>query len=234
MKPDRLFSLLFGVALLITGAASLASRLILGAESWRIWPVSVLLAGAALLVPGFFAGSRRGLGGFFIPALPTLVTGGILLAASLSGRWSLWAQAWPLEILALALGFALAGAFMRLPGLALPASILAVNGAALLFCAISGAWNAWAVMWPLEFLAVGLGLMIMWTATRRQGIFIAALTLVALAGGGFFISALFVKVSLSSVRFLVPGLLLTTGAFLVGLSLLKREAPSEPKTPVSL
>lgn len=233
MKTDRLFSLLFGLALLLTGAASLTSRLLLGAESWRIWPMAVLLAGAALLVPGFFAFGRRGLGGFFIPALPTLMTGALLLAASLSGNWSLWAQAWPLEVLALALGFALAAVFMRVPGLAMPASIVGINGAALLFCTLSGAWKAWALLWPVEFLAVGLGLMVLWLTNRRRGVFVAALVLVSVAGAGFLVSALFVQSGLNSVRYLGPGLLLFTGALLVGLSLLRAQAPAQTEKHIS-
>ncbi|MFZ5880770.1 MAG: hypothetical protein ACOY0R_15495 [Chloroflexota bacterium] len=233
MKPERIFSLIAGAVLLLTGAVLLAGNFFLATKAWRLWPFIVLLIGLGLTAPGLLGISRRGFGAFFIPGLPVLATGGILLFASLTNRWEVWAVAWPLEILALALGFALAAVVMRVAALAIPASILGFNGLLLMFCAVTGLWQAWALLWPLEFLSVGLGLLILGIAIRSAGVRLAANILFSVAGGGFFIMA-FVSVFNNNLllKFAVPTMLLLTGALLAGTVLFgkspKSQAADEP------
>ena len=113
MKVERSLSLIFGIALVAIGAISLLGNTLLALQAWRLWPVTVIIAGIALTIPGFLGLKRRGFGSFFIPGIPVLTTGGILLFASLFDRWNVWELAWPLEVLGLAVGFALAAIFMR-------------------------------------------------------------------------------------------------------------------------
>ncbi|MBI3172808.1 MAG: hypothetical protein HYZ25_03745 [Chloroflexi bacterium] len=232
MKPERVFSLIAGAVLLVTGATLLAGNLFLATKAWRLWPVIVLLAGLGLTAAGLLGISRRGFGAFFIPGIPVLATGGILLFASLTNRWGVWAVAWPVEVLALALGFTLAAFFMRVPALAIPASILGFNGLLFLFCAVTGLWQAWALLWPLEFLSVGVGLLILGIVIGSSGVKLAANILFAVAGGGFFIMA-FISVFNNNLlmKFAVPVMLLVTGALLAGTVLFgkptKSQAPSE-------
>ena len=113
MKASRIFSLIFGTALIGIGILSMFGNLFLQTESWRLWPITVVIVGLLLTLPGFFGIAKRGLGALFIPGMPILVTGGILFYASLTHQWGVWALAWPLEVLGVALGFGLAAIFMR-------------------------------------------------------------------------------------------------------------------------
>ena len=97
MKIERYIPLIIGFGLVAIGAISLAGNLLLRLEAWRLWPITVILLGLALTAPGFWGLSRRGLGSFFIPGLLVLTTGVLLMIASLTTRWGIWALAWPLE-----------------------------------------------------------------------------------------------------------------------------------------
>jgi hypothetical protein len=230
MKPERTLSLIFGFGLIAMGGISLAGNLLLRLEAWRMWPIIVVLLGIGLTFPGFFGFAKRGFGSFFIPGIPVLTTGGILLAASLFNRWQIWAVAWPLVILALALGFALAAIFMRLPALAIPAFIIGVNGLLLAFCSLTGLWQAWAVLWPMEPLSVGLGLLTLAIFSRSHGAGVAAVVLFSIAGIGFFITSFISVFNSSILRFGAPLMLILTGALLASLSLLKRGETAQTQT----
>lgn len=227
MKPERILSLIFGIGLLAIGGLSLVGNLFLSTQAWRMWPLTVVLAGLALTAPGFLALSRPGFGAFFMPGIPVLTTGGILMFASLSGNWEIWALAWPLVVLAVALGFGLSAIFMRVAGLAIPAAIIGANGLVLAFCNITGLWGAWAILWPIEPLAVGLGLLVVGIAKRSKGANIAALILIGLAGIGFFMTSFISIFNVTILRFAVPAMLVLTGLLLIGMNFLRTEPPAE-------
>ncbi len=232
MKTERLFMLIAGVTLVAVGAISLLGNIFFSTQAWRIWPIVIVLAGLGLTTPGFFGLSRRGLGSFFIPGIPVLTTGGILLYASLTKNWGIWAEAWPLEILALALGFALSAVFMRVAALAIPAFIIGLNGLLLGFCAITGLWQAWAILWPIEPLSVGLGLLVLSIANKSAGVKLAATILFSVAGMGFFITAFISVFNHTILRFAVPAMLFVTGLLLVGSFFVgKQVPPMEQSTP---
>jgi hypothetical protein len=222
MKPERLFNLIAGVTLLTIGIIALAGNIFLTTKAWKLWPVIILLAGVGLTIPGFFGFTHRGFGSFFIPGIPVFTTGAILLYASVTNHWDVWAVAWTLEVLALALGFALATIFMRVPALAIPAFIIGINGAMLAFCAVTGLWESWAILWPLEFLAVGLGLLALGLANHSAGVKTAASVLFTIAGGGFFISTFISTFNNTVLKFAVPIMLLVTGVLLTGTFLLNK------------
>ncbi len=223
MKPERLLSLIFGIGLLAAGGLSLAGNLFLSTQAWRMWPLLVLAAGTALTAPGLLAVARPGLGAFFMPGLPVLVTGGILMFASLTNRWEIWALAWPLVVLAVALGFGLSAVFMRVAGLAIPAVIIGANGLVLAFCNLTGLWSAWAILWPIEPLAVGLGLLVVGIANRSAGANLAAMILIGLAGMGFLATSFISIFNETFLRFAVPGMLILTGMLLTGSHFIRRE-----------
>jgi hypothetical protein len=228
MKVERSLSLIFGFALVAIGGLSLLGNTLLATQAWRLWPVSVIIVGIALTLPGFFGLKSRGFGSFFIPGIPLLTTGGILLFASLFEHWSVWELAWPLEVLALAIGFTLAALFMRAAGLAIPAMIIGVNGLVLAFCNLTGLWEAWAVLWPLEPLAVGLGLLVVGAANRSSGAKVAGLILTGIAGAGFFIASFISAFNGTLLRFAVPAMLVLTGLILVSARWLKgADRPAE-------
>ncbi len=224
MQVQRSLSWLAGLVLVAMGLVSLLGNSLLTVQAWRLWPLTVILAGIALTLPGFLGPKRRGLGAFFIPGIPVLTTGGILLAASLLDDWSFWAVAWPLEVLGLALGFGLAAVFMRVAALAIPAILLGVNGLVLAFCNSTGLWAAWVLLWPLEPLAVGLGLLVLGVARHSVGVKLAGLILTAVAGAGFFVTSFISVFNDTLLRFVVPAMLVLCGLVLVGAQWLKQLA----------
>jgi hypothetical protein len=223
MKTERILSLIFGIGLLAVGGLMMFGNLFLGGQVWRMWPLVVLLLGLGLTAPGLLAIVRPGFGAFFMPGIPVLATGGILMFASLSGNWGIWTLAWPLVILAVALGFGLSAVFMRVPGLAIPSLIIGINGLVLAFTNTTGLWAAWAVLWPVEPLAIGLGLLVVGVAHRSPGANLAATILIGISGAAFFLTSFIGVFSETILRFAVPGMLVLTGLLLVGMNFLKKE-----------
>jgi hypothetical protein len=82
--------ILLGIILVLMGIAAMIFSLgipVLGLSlwfwgAWRLWPLLVIALGALLVLPPLFVRGRPGLGLLFIPGLPILTTGGILLLAS--------------------------------------------------------------------------------------------------------------------------------------------------------
>jgi hypothetical protein len=133
-----------------------------------------------------------------------------------------------LEVLGLAVGFALAAIFMRVAGLAIPAMIIGVNGLMLAFCNLTGLWASWAILWPIEPLSIGLGLLIVGVINRSSGTKLAGLILTGIAGAGFFIASFISMFNDTFLRFAVPGMLLVCGVILLSAQWLKRtNSPSE-------
>lgn len=225
MKNTNPLSLIFGLTLILIGGLSLLGNALLRLEVWRLWPAIVILAGLALTGPGFLGLARRGFGALFIPGVPVLVTGGVLMLASLFKHWNVWAVAWPLVVLSVALGFGMAAIFMRAPGLAFPAIIIGLNGLVLAFCNTTGLWAAWALLWPIEPLAVGLGLLVIGFFQRSSGALTGGVVLSAIAGVGFFFTSFFSMFNLSLLRFAAPALLVLTGVIVIAASFLQREKP---------
>jgi len=228
MKVERSLSLIFGLALVAIGIISLLGTSLLALQVWRLWPLTVVILGVALCAPGFFGLKKRGLGSFFIPGVPVLTTGGILLFASLFDRWDVWSLAWPLEVMGVALGFALAAIFMRVAALSIPAMLIGLNALVLAFCNLTGLWEAWAILWPIEPLSIGLGLLILGVFNRSSGTKLAGLILTGIAGAGFFIASFISVLNGSILRFAAPGLLVLCGVILILAQWLKRvDSPSE-------
>lgn len=227
MKTANPLSLIFGLALIVIGSLGLLGNALLRLEAWRLWPAIVIIAGLALTAPGFLGLARRGFGAFFIPGVPVLVIGGILMFASLFNQWNAWAVAWPLVVLGVALGFGMAAIFMRVPGLAFPAIIIGLNGLVLAFCNITGLWAAWALLWPIEPLAVGLSLFVFGFFERSRGAITAGVILSAIAGVGFFFTSFFSMFNFSLLRFAAPAMLILTGVIVLAASFLRREQPAQ-------
>lgn len=231
---SRRFSILMGVLLILIGGLALAFTLVmpvLGISllhwgSWRLWPLVVLGTGLIFVVSPFLALGKRGLGGLFIPGVPILTTGGILLYASLFDAWEAWEWMWPIEVLAVALSFLFAAIYMRVIWLLIPAIIIGVNGLVFQFCAITGFWESWAVLWTVEPLSVGLAFLVVNLKKRSKGLFIAGAILCAVAAFGMIgMSALFPGWILISA--LGPATLLFVGFLLLINSLLRRPVVQE-------
>jgi hypothetical protein len=163
---------------------------------------------------------RRGLGGLFIPGLPILTTGGILLFASVLNWWDAWSWLWPLEVLSVAAGFVLAALHMRVIWLLIPAIIIGANGLLFQFCAITGLWDVWAVMWTIEPLSVGVSLLLNGGLRRRPGLMTAGILLCSIGGVGLLGMGAILSVSWIAgwwwlFRLVGPAILILAGAFLL-------------------
>jgi hypothetical protein len=221
-------SLLIGLTLILLGILALAGNLLLrsaGAGSLpglRAWPILVVGAGLMFCIPPFLFPRQRGLSGLFVPGIPVLTTGFLLFIASMSGNWSIWGILWPLEVLSLAAAFVLMAIFLKVPWLMIPASILGFTGLVLQFCALTGQWRAWAVLWTVVPFAVGLPLLLIGIAKKLEGVKLAGIILCGLAGLAFAAMSSFLVTSLWITRLVGPVIVLGLGILLVVLALGKR------------
>jgi hypothetical protein len=198
---------------------------------WQLWPLFVIGPGLGLVVVALVT-RRRGWAALFIPGLPILVTGSILMMGSLFNYWSIWTWLWPAEVLALALGFLLAALRMRSVWLAVPGIIIGLNGVVFQFCAITGLWESWAVLWAVEPLAVGLALLVAGAVKRSGGLVTAGLILCGLAG----LSVMGMTMILSGFWWLNTigaGFLIIIGLLILIWGLIRPAAPTPVPEPSS-
>jgi hypothetical protein len=229
-------SLLIGLTLILLGILALAGNLLLRATGseflpgLRAWPILVVGAGLLFCIPPFLFSRQRGLSGLFIPGIPTLTTGVLLFIASMSGNWSIWATLWPLEVLSVAAAFVLMAIFMKIPWLMIPASILGFTGAVLQFCALTGWWSSWAVLWTVVPFSVGLPLLLIGLVRKIEGVKLAGIILCGLAGLAFAAMSTFLVTAQWWTRLIGPVLVLALGALLI-VSALARRSPEKSEIP---
>ncbi len=231
-------SLLFGVTLILLGVLALVGNLLIRVVGngfllgFRAWPIFVMGAGLLFCLPPFIFSKVHGLSGLFMPGIPTLTTGVLLFIASITGNWSIWAYLWPLEVISVALGFVLMTIFLKVPWLMIPASILGLTGLVLQFCAATGWWSSWAVLWAVEPFAVGLPLLLIGMFKKIEGVKVAGVILCGFAGLAFAAMSTLLVTSLWITRLIGPAIVLALGIFLVVSALLKH--PAEAKSNQSL
>ncbi|MEJ2747005.1 MAG: hypothetical protein P8183_03685 [Anaerolineae bacterium] len=174
-----------GILLVVLGGLALLHTTILpllGWEYglWRFWPLFVSAVGLTFVAVPFIFMERRGLKALLIPGLPILVVSMLLLWGSIFNAWGIWDYFWPMVVVGLALGFAATAVFMRNIWFMIPAIIIGVNGLIFQFCAITGLWDLWAILWTMEPLSVGLALIVA-SAGKRPGLMKAGLIVSTIA-----------------------------------------------------
>jgi len=220
-------SLFVGLFLILLGVLSLGGNLVMSLDRqiphniFQLWSVVVIGMGLLFIMPPFFAPQNRSLGGLFIPGVPVLVTGGILFAASVSGNWGIWAYAWPLVVIAEALGLALGALFIRVIWLLIPAFLVGFIGLALQFTALTGLWTTWAVLWTFVPLALGLAFLIIGLKEHRETLTTVGIGFCGFAGLAFAGFSIF-PVSLKFANLIAPVFVILMGAMLIALAYLKR------------
>ena len=109
MSSSSKVTLVFGALLLALGALFLAAQFT-GGRIWAyLWPLFILLAGAA-----FFGGMLLGgksVCGLAIPASVLTMTGLILLIQNSFKLWSTWSYAWALIIVSVGIGLYIHGTY---------------------------------------------------------------------------------------------------------------------------
>ena len=229
-------SLLIGVTLILLGILALAGNLLTQAVGHgfvlglRAWPIFVVGAGLFLCLPPFIFPRQRGLSGLFVPGLPTLITGILLFIGSMTGFWGIWSYLWPLEVLSVGAAFILMAVFLKVPWLMIPASIIGLTGLVLQFCAATGWWSSWAVLWTVEPFAVGLPLLLIGMSRKIEGVKLAGIILCGLAGLGFAAMSTVLVTSLWITRLIGPALVLILGLLLV-VSALNRRSSEKVEQP---
>jgi hypothetical protein len=227
---NKTLSIIFGLALIAFGVLALAGNLVLplifaalglGVALTGIallWPLLVVGVGLAFILPPILNPRRPGLSGLFVPGLPILTTGGILFTANLTGQWGLWQYLWPLEVLAVAAAFVLMAYSLRNIWLLIPAILIGLNGLVLQFCAFTGLWQAWAALWTVEPLAIGLILLLVAYKTQARAVLVVGLSFCAFALLAF-AGMSFLAVGGWLVRLAGPALLILVGVLLLATNL---------------
>lgn len=218
-------SLLFGLTLIVLGVLALGGNLymqnVLDGD-FRAWPLFVVGAGLFFCISPLFFRQVRGLGGLFIPGIPVLVTGGLLYAASIANHWALWGRWWPLEVVALGVGFLLAAFFLQVIWLIIPAFVVGLIGLALLFCALTDQWEAWAALWTVVPLSAGLPLLIIGVVRRLNGVKLAGLILTGIAGALFAALSTLLAATGGVIRLVGPAVIILLGGLMIVSAFIKR------------
>jgi hypothetical protein len=230
-------SMLVGISLILLGVLALilnlfASLLGINVLSWaigRFWPLTIVIVGWLFVLFPVLVRGWRGLGGLFIPGMPILATGSILLVASFFNWWGVWEWLWPLEVIGLALGFLFAALYMQSIWLTVPAIIIGANGLVLQFCAITDLWETWSVLWTAEPLAIGISLLVVSLKNRSTGLFLAGLILCGFAAAGFLMMTGILAATVAwpwlwVVELVGPVILILAGALLIGWNVMRRSS----------
>lgn len=234
---NKRFSVLLGTFLILAGVGALLFSValpMLGFRAWRwgvwrLWPMLVIGVGAFFMLIPLLRPRKRGLGAFFIPGAPILATGGILLFTSTFNVWGAWTWLWPVEVWSVAVGFALAALVMRNVWLMIPAIIIGANGLLMQFCALTGWWGVWAVLWTIEPLSVGLALLFVHFRKRRKGLLVAGTILCAIAAFGLMgmLAVVAIRPGWWVLNMVGPALLIGIGALLLFSNVLHRPSLRE-------
>jgi tRNA A-37 threonylcarbamoyl transferase component Bud32 len=89
--------------------------------------------------------------------------------AGLTGWWSVYTMGWPMELFLIALGFCAVMATTASIWMLIPAGILLGNGLLFTYYSLTGNWDHWLFLWPLEpLLIVGSVFLTIWLAGLGQ------------------------------------------------------------------
>lgn len=228
-----------GAMLVVVGVLALASSvlgIVFGFRIWQLWPLIVITAGLLMTAPAIFVRNRPLLSGLYILGLPTITTGVLLLFSSVFHWWEVWSLLWPLEVLSVALGCLLTAIKQKAPWLMVPAIIIGANGMILQFCTLTGWWRAWAVLWAVEPIAIGISLLTLNTRRHSRGLLTTGLVFCAIGALGFFEGMAIA--SLSALRplwqlwrWLTPITIILIGAGLIIWNLMKKDTLPEAPVP---
>ena len=238
MNMHRQFSILAGLMLIALGAVTLLSNftlVIFGFDLGRfvgglVWSPFVIALGLLFVAAPILNRNQPGAGGFFIPGLPILATGVIMLLATILPWWHVWARLWPVVILALAAGFICLALYVHNIWIVIPAIFIGLNGLVLQFCALTGWWSAWAVLWAVEPLAVGFTLLLTASQTRSTAVLVVGLVFCAFSG-----TALMGMLALTTGLWRLMGVISAGGLIMAGLALVAWNLfrPSRPNSAAS-
>jgi hypothetical protein len=152
-----------------------------------------------------------------------LLVGILALLGQLFRGASFWGNFWPFIIIGIGalffVGMLLGG--KSVAGLAIPGSIIAVNGLMLLLQNLTGYWQSWSYGWTATLISIGLGIFIMGAyngnaGARRAGLRVMEVGFILLIIFGAFFEMIFSAGNPHSLGSLVfPGALVLLGVYLI-------------------
>lgn len=168
-----------------------------------------------------------------------VVLGAFFLVAQVTNRWDMpfglrlgWGGLWPVLIIIVGLAFWLP-IFLwwerkeQIAGLAVPGTIILVNGLLLLYQNTTGDWKSWAYAWALEPVAVALGLLALYFLTAKpRGLLIAVLIV---GGVGVFFFVIFGAIFGGVIGLLGPLVLIAIGLLIIFQGLRGRGIAQPPE-----
>ncbi|MGB7537554.1 MAG: hypothetical protein WBM17_03365 [Anaerolineales bacterium] len=220
--------LLGGLFLLVNVAFQAA-----GVWVWQTWPLFIVAGGAIFMLVPLFYRAQNWTGVFFIPGMPILTTGLLLLVSSIGNSWNIWGWGWTLVILAVAAGLALAGFTTRILWMAVPAIILGATALILAYCAVTGNWSDWVWLWGLEVAAVGC--MILAVGHLAKNMVVRTVGWSFIGFGAFAATIMMALAGLNSrlMTFFSAGILILGGIALIAGGLLAGKTPPAPSEPTA-
>ncbi len=159
----------------------------------------------------------------------SLVGGTILIGLGLLTLFSqlfrdlrLWSYLWPFAIIGSGLIF-FAGMFAggkSMAGLAIPGSIITVNGLMLLAQNLTGQWGSWSYGWTVIIASVGLGIFIMGLyqgdeQRKQSGLKVMKIGAVLFVVFGVFFEMVLSRRGFFGSQYAFPALLILLGGYLV-------------------
>lgn len=145
-----------------------------------------------------------------------------------------WHNLWPLLLLLVGAAFWLPLLVWwerrrELAGLAVPASLVTVNGLILLYTATTGHWGAWSYLWTLQPVALGLAFLVLYYLSDQPkplGVVGAAFI-----GAGAFLFMVFASAYGGLVGIIGPLLLIAVGLVLLMRGRLSHGDAARPHDP---
>jgi hypothetical protein len=103
-------SLVGGGMLILFGLLALASQFTAGMNFWgNLWPLIIIGVGLMFFV-GMFTGGKSA-AGFAVPGSIVTTVGVMLFVQNLTGHWESWSYGWTIILMAVGLGFFIAGKY---------------------------------------------------------------------------------------------------------------------------
>lgn len=90
----------------------------------------------------------------FMSGLAVIVNLVAVSVASLTGWWAIFEKGWPMELFLVGLGLCIVMATVASIWMLIPVGIILGNGLLFSYFALSGNWDHWIFLWPLELLLI--------------------------------------------------------------------------------
>jgi tRNA A-37 threonylcarbamoyl transferase component Bud32 len=90
----------------------------------------------------------------FMSGLAVIVNLVAVWVANLTGWWAIFEKGWPMELFLVSLGLCIIMATVASIWMLIPVGIILGNGLLFSYFALSGNWNHWIFLWPLELLLI--------------------------------------------------------------------------------